>query len=96
MESSTRSAQGCAQWTHDGGAIDCSGGVIEPLTCCAASQGDAVAADPSVGSPSLLVLRWMLPFPRYRSSDRRHPFHGHIDCALYSAITHARCNGFAL
>jgi hypothetical protein len=93
--SSTRAAQGCAQWTHGGDAIDCSGGVMEPLTWCAASQGDAVAADPSACSPSLPALRWTLLFRRYRSSARRHPCHGHIDCALYSAIPHARRNGFA-
>jgi hypothetical protein len=44
---STRAAQGCAQWTHGGAAMDCSGGVMEPLDCYAASQGDAVAAGPS-------------------------------------------------
>lgn len=68
--SSTRAAQGCAQWTHGGGAIDSSGGVMEPLTCYAASQGDAVAADPSACSPSLPPRRLMLPCV---DTDRRVP-----------------------
>jgi hypothetical protein len=59
------------------------------------SQGDAVAADPSAYSPSLLAPRLVLPCV---DTDRRLAvirFMGHIDCAHYSAIPHARCNGFA-
>ena len=59
------------------------------------AQGDAVAADPSAYSPSLLAPRLVLPCV---DTDRRLAvirFMGHIDCAHYSAIPHARCNGFA-
>lgn len=59
--SSTRAAQGCAQWTHGGGAIDCSGGVMEPLDCCAASREMRWTLAPQPVLPHCLHYAWCFP-----------------------------------
>lgn len=76
--------------------IASSGGVMEPVSCrlaCPGRCGGRWAPPPVL--PHYSCLAPAVTLRRYRSTARRHPFHGHIDCALYSAIPHARCNGCA-
>ena len=95
VDSSTRAAQGCTQWTYGGTAIDCSGGVMEPLIWCPAPREMRWPLTPQPALPHCLHRAWVFPCV---DTDRRLAvirFMAHIDCAHYSAIPHARCNGFA-